>query len=190
MMQPLSYDGTRIAPPERLLLYAGVLSLEYESGTLRWIRLGEQEILRGIYVAIRDQNWGSIPGVLRDTNVDIRAKTFDIRFTSEHRQNDISFVWRGTIKRAADNTILFEFHGEALTTFKSNRIGFCVLHPGSVAGMHCIIEHADGRFEGSRFPLFISSHQPYLDIRAIQHEVIRVYAPRFGRRHLRDGRPA
>src|SRR5687768_11547317 len=109
MMQPLSYDGTRIAPPKRLLLHAGVLSLEYESGTLRWIRLGEQEILRGIYAAIRDQNWGTIPGVLRDTNVDIRAKTFDIRFTSEHRQKDIGFVWCGTIKGAADNAILFEF---------------------------------------------------------------------------------
>jgi hypothetical protein len=136
--------------------HAGVLSLEYESGTLRSIRLGEQKILRGIYVTIRDQNWGTIPGVLRDTNIDICAKTFDIRFTSEHRQKNIGFVWRGTIKRAADNTILFEFHGEALTTFKSNRIGFCVLHPGSVAGTPCIIEHGDGRFEEGGFPLFIS----------------------------------
>lgn len=53
------YYGSDNALPERVRLHAGPLTLEYENGDLRYIRLGEQEIIRRIYVAIRDPDWGT-----------------------------------------------------------------------------------------------------------------------------------
>ncbi len=54
------YYGKDEPLPEQVPLRAGPLTLSYEAGDLRYIKLGEHEILRRIYVAIRDRNWGTI----------------------------------------------------------------------------------------------------------------------------------
>ncbi|MBC7813352.1 MAG: hypothetical protein H7175_19490, partial [Burkholderiales bacterium] len=170
-MNAMILDGSGQPAPERISLRAGPLTMLYEAGMLRSIRLGTTEIVRGIYAAVRDHNWGTVPAVLRDVNIDARADSFDISFTSDHQQNDIHFVWRGTIIGASDGTLRFAFDGEALTSFKRNRVGFCVLHPMEIAGSSCGIEHIDGAIEHGVFPVAIAPHQPFFDIRAITHEV-------------------
>jgi len=171
-MLPRIYDGSGKPAPERVTLTAGKLTMEFEAGMLRYLRLGSHEIVRGIYAAVRDHNWGTIPAELRDVNMDIRADSFAISFTSDHQQGDIHFAWRGTITGTADSTVQFTFDGEALTGFKRNRIGFCVLHPMDVAGKAVAVEHVNGATEQGAFPQMISPHQPYFDIRALTHEVI------------------
>ena len=54
------YYGKDEPLPEIIELRAGPLSLAYQDGDLRFIRLGDREILRRIYVAIRDRNWGTV----------------------------------------------------------------------------------------------------------------------------------
>ena len=44
------YYGKEEPLPEQTALRAGPLSLVYEEGDLRYIRLGNQEILRRVYV--------------------------------------------------------------------------------------------------------------------------------------------
>ena len=46
--------------PEQTQLRAGPLSMIFESGDLRYIRFGDHELLRRVYVAIRDHNWDTI----------------------------------------------------------------------------------------------------------------------------------
>ncbi|MBK8034403.1 MAG: hypothetical protein IPK17_33865 [Chloroflexi bacterium] len=171
-MRPRIYDGSGQPAPECVTLTAGALRVEHEAGTLRYLRLGNHEIVRGIYAAVRDHNWGTIPAVLRDLRIDQRADSFTITFTSEHQQGDLHFVWRGTIEGTAESTVTFRFDGEALTSFRRNRIGFCVLHPMTLAGQAVEIEHVDGTTEQGAFPQAISPHQPYFDLRALTHEVI------------------
>ncbi len=171
-MLPRIYDGSGQPAPERVTLTAGKLILEFEVGTLRYLRLGNHEIVRGVYAAVRDHNWGTIPAVLRDLRIDQRADSFSITFTSDHQQGDIHFIWRGTITGTADSTVTFRFDGEARTSFRRNRIGFCVLHPMTVAGQAVEIEHVDGTMERGAFPQAISPHQPYFDLRALTHEVL------------------
>jgi hypothetical protein len=48
----------------RVSLRAGPLTVEFDGGALRWIRCGNREVLRGIYVAIRDPQWANVPGTL------------------------------------------------------------------------------------------------------------------------------
>jgi D-apionolactonase len=170
-MPPVIYDGTGKALPESLTLRAGALSLVYADGMVRSVRLGSQEIVRAVYAAVRDQNWATIPGGLCDVKIDQRANAFDITFTSEHRQGDVHFVWHGEISGSADSIIRFSFDGEALSQFKRNRIGFCILHPMEIAGTACDVEIVDGGVQRGEFPRAISPHQPFFDIRAITHEV-------------------
>ena len=142
-----------------------------EAGTLRYLEGGEHEILRGIYAAVRDENWGTVPGVLRDVEVDDQGDSFEVRFASEHITDTVHFVWRGHVTGESTGRVRFSFDGEAKTTFERNRIGFCVLHPMSCADAPCEVEHTDGRVTEARFPVTISPHQPFKDIRAIRHEV-------------------
>src|SRR6056297_215138 len=40
---------------------AGIWSFYLSQGGLRWIHAGDTEILRGIDVVFRDENWGTLP---------------------------------------------------------------------------------------------------------------------------------
>ena len=155
----------------RVRLKAGALELLFEAGTLRYLKVGEHEILRGIYAAVRDENWGTVPGILKDVDLHDQGDSFSLSFTSIHQKNDIHFVWQGQITGEPSGRVTFTFEGEAQSTFKRNRVGFCVLHPMSAAGAPCVIEHMDGTKTEGHFPVAISPHQPFKDIRSLTHEV-------------------
>ena len=70
-------------------LRAGALTLTYDSAGVRWIRFGSHEVLRGIYVAVRDANWRTIPATIRDLTIDAREDTFRIELTATHRHLDV-----------------------------------------------------------------------------------------------------
>jgi hypothetical protein len=165
--------GSPIPWESPTILEAGPLSVQFERGLLRYIRLGGVEVLRQIYSAVRDHNWSTVPGTLSNVTITQQDGHFIIRFDCTHQQGDVHFMWHGHIDGHADGTLRFHMDGEALSTFKRNRLGFCVLHPMDCAGVACRIEHTDGGQTSSHFPTTIAPHQPFLDIRAIQHE----YAP-------------
>ncbi len=170
----LRYGREEDLPPVRELR-AGPLTLLYEEGGLRYIRLGDREILRGVYVAVRDRNWGTIVPQLRDVRIDAGSDRFEVTFVAEHRRagDGIDFAWRGRIAGNAAGTIAFTMDGAARSTFLSNRIGFSVLHPDrECAGQPCTVEHTDGAVEEGAFPRYIAPHQPFFDLRAIAHEVV------------------
>ena len=47
-------------------LRAGPLTLAFDRGELRWIRLGDREVLHGVYAAVRTPEWATVPAVLED----------------------------------------------------------------------------------------------------------------------------
>ncbi|MBI1277487.1 MAG: hypothetical protein GC179_05115 [Anaerolineaceae bacterium] len=147
------YYGADRPLPEQRHLQAGPLSMIFENGDLRYIRLGQHEIIRRIYAAIRDPNWGTVPNALKDVQVDGKPNTFKIHYSVDNQQGDIDFVWTASITGDEQGTITFSMEGEAQSTFRRNRIGFCILHPiRECAGRVCRIEHADGTIEETTFP--------------------------------------
>ena len=161
------------APALAVPLRAGPLRLVFDRGELRWIRLGEREVLRGIYVAVREEGWATVPAALGDLEIEAEPESFRIRFVARHRRGRVHFDWEGRIEGGADGRIVFRMAGAAGSTFLRNRIGLCVLHPlRECAGRPCTVEHADGSIERGRFPGDISPHQPFKAIRAISHEVL------------------
>jgi hypothetical protein len=84
----------------------------------------------------------------------------------------VRFDWEGRIEGGADGSIAFRMAGAAGSTFRRNRIGFCVLHPAEeCAGRECIVETTDGDRLEQAFPALVSPHQPFRNVRAILHEV-------------------
>jgi hypothetical protein len=173
MTKNVLYYGREEPLPEQVPLRAGPLSLLCEDGDLRYIRLGEQEIVRRIYAAVRDRNWGTVPQRLSKIDMEVAHDWFRILYEVENQQGEIDFFWKGTITGDAQGTISFTMEGEARSTFWRNRIGFCVLHPiRECPGQPCRVEKADGTVEDGCFPRHISPHQPFKDMRAISHEVV------------------
>ncbi len=158
--------------PPTTRLHAGPVSLLFSNGDLRHLRVGGIEIVQRIYVAVRDHNWNTIPVRLEDLVIDDYGDHFRITFNAIHQQGDIGFHWQGSVEGEVDGTITTRMDGQADTTFRRNRIGFCILHPASVAGASATLEHSDGSQSRSQFPLLISPHQPFFDLHAIRHVVV------------------
>lgn len=104
--QVLRY-GRDEALPERRPLRTGPLTLVYEEADLRYIRLGDREVLRRVYVAVRDQAWGTVLPVVSNTQIEVREDSFRVSFDAEHKQGEVHFAWRGAITGSADGTIEF-----------------------------------------------------------------------------------
>ncbi|MCS7259528.1 MAG: hypothetical protein NZ765_01935 [Anaerolineae bacterium] len=167
------YYGKEEALPEQRLLRAGPLTVVYEAGDLRYVQYGDQEILRRVYVAVRDRNWGTVLPHLSNIQIEARPDSFRIQYDVENKEGEIDFFWKGSIEGDAQGTITFSMDGIARSTFMRNRIGFCVLHPiKECAGKPCVVERVDGSQEQGTFPFYISPHQPFMDMRAIKHEVV------------------
>jgi D-apionolactonase len=161
--------------PERMKLRSGPLSMIYENGDLRYIRYGDREVIRRIYVAIRDRNWGTVPPNFSNVQIDIGTNAFRISYDVENQEDEIDFVWHGEIVGESNGILRFSMNGIARSTFWRNRIGFCILHPAFLAGERCMIEHVDESCEEAQLPVMISADQPlkpFADLRAMTHEVI------------------
>ena len=171
----LLLHGSARPLPERLPLRAGPFALVFEAGDLRYVKLGGREVIRRIYAAVRDRNWGTVPSVISNLELQIADQSFRITYTSTHRQNEIHFVWQAGITGHADGTIHFTFDGEAKSTFLRNRIGFCVLHPiRECAGAQCRATHPGGAGRDLRFPDVVAAEQPVTgldDLAGLAHEI-------------------
>ena len=166
------YYGKEDPLPEQTELRAGPLTVVYEDGNIRYVKYGDREILRRVYVAIRDRNWGTVLPRLSKVQIEAGADSFRVTYEVDHQESEIDFVWKGAIVGDTHGTITFTMDGLARSTFQRNRIGFCILHPiRECAGQPCSVEKADGTVQEGRFPLHIAPHQPFMDMRAISHEV-------------------
>lgn len=168
------YHGSPDALPERVALRAGPVSLFFEAGDLRYLRVGNREFIRRIYAAVRDRNWGTVPAKVSNLDLVNRPDSFRIFYEAEHKQGDIHFTWRAEIVGEASGRIVFTMDGKAGSTFLKNRIGICVLHPiHECAGAKCRMERSDGAVATSHFPWLVAPEQPLEDVHdlaAFAHE--------------------
>lgn len=167
------YYGVDQPQPQRRHLRAGPLSLVYESGEIRYIKLGDREIVRRVYVTLRDKNWATLSPNISNLQINADQDSFELAFDAEHRQGEVDFYWRGRVTGDARGTVTFSLDGQARSSFLQSRLGFCVLHPiRELAGTRCTVEQPNGSSVEREFPLYISPHQPFTNIRAIKHEVV------------------
>lgn len=163
--------GGHISPP-CIRLKAGCLSMIYEDGNIRYVSAAGNEIIRMIYSAVRDKEWLTIAPVISEEKIESHADSFNLEYRCNYVSGGISFSAFYKIEGKSDNSLIFSFEGEALSTFEKCRIGFCVLHPvEGCSGRPCIITHSDGNPETNIFPVEISPDQPFTDIKSMNWNV-------------------
>lgn len=148
--------------------------MNFDKGDLRYITFRKREVVRRVYAAVRDRNWGTILGTLANLKIDSGRDFFNVSYDSEHLQGDISFVWHAEISGDSSGTIRFTFDGEARSTFLKNRIGLCVLHPMEFAGSPVKLMRADGTKLEAQFPKLVAQEQPIKnvhDLRVLSHAI-------------------
>jgi hypothetical protein len=151
------------------------LDARFCNGELRYLRVGELEVVRRVHVAVRDTGWGTVPPVISGVRLDCGGQGFQAEYHARHSQGDIDFRWTGRIEGLAttrrgrtESSIVFEMEGVAEKTFQTCRTGICLLHPlRHCIGVECAIAHSDGRVELGRFPDHIAARQPFTDIVAM-----------------------
>ena len=140
---------------------------EADTGFLRRVKASGVEVIRSIYGTVRDKNWDTVEPRLKIERLESDDDSFCLEFSAQHADAPVCFSWKGTI-RGRGGWLEFRFDGRAENAFLRNRIGLCTLHPiVECAGKTCRVQHSDGTWADGLFPLFISPHQPFKDIRAL-----------------------
>jgi D-apionolactonase len=144
--------GSDASLPDLQVLHAGPARVLLDGIDLRYVAIGRIELVRRIYVAVRDRNWNTIPGEVSDLELDAREDSFDVRFSVRHRAEGIAFAWEGAITGTEDGRITYGLDGVAEQDVQYNRIGICVHHPWrETAGAPFRARTPDGEIEGA-FP--------------------------------------
>jgi len=164
----VSEYGRDEALPERRQLRAGPLTAVLEGGDLRYVKLGDDQVVLRLYAAIRDRNWNTIEPDYRAYDVNESDAGFTVRFEAVNVAGDVDFTWQGEINGTPDGVITATMDGAASRDFLKNRIGWCVLHPMELAGVAATTETPGGPVSGV-FPDLISPHQPFIDMQAISY---------------------
>jgi hypothetical protein len=147
-------------------LQAGPFSMIYQNGFIRRLSHGDNEILRMIYFALRDEHWGTFHLHIEDEKINITPNGFSIEYNAFNKKNEQRILdWHATITGESNGTITFRLEGKVLEDTLKNRAGFCVLHPlKQVAGIDCKIVHTDGKQTEGKFPFYIAAKNPFVDI--------------------------
>lgn len=165
--------GTEQADVVGRVLSAGPMQVEFDNGQLRYLKVHGVEVLRAIGFLVRDENWGTYIPKISNLKIDQRKDSFSVSFHAVCSRPGQEIAYDARIEGRADGNL--EFYGAATpkTAFLTARTGFVVLHPlKGVAGAPAVAEHVDGKVENSAFPPLVNPIQPFLNIRALTHEVL------------------
>ena len=74
-------------------LKAGPLTVEFDNGQLRYLKVNGVEVLRVVGFLIRDKNWGTATPAISDLKIDQRSDGFSVatRATCKRGEQEISY---------------------------------------------------------------------------------------------------
>lgn len=142
--------------------------LEYKDAAVRWIKSGNVEIVRMICPVVRDHNWGTLEAEILKEKIDQFENGFGIEVLVKYQKFDIHF--ESVVKIIGrENELSFEMNGIANSSFRTCRIGICLLHPiKECSGKPCYVFHTDSASETIIFPGKIDPRQPMKDIKGMK----------------------
>jgi D-apionolactonase len=121
--------GREAPPPPAIELHAGLVEVLLVDGDLRYLRANGTEVVRRIYVAVRDLDWNTLPGELTNLQVHQASDSFEVTFSRRHRLGPVDFSWTAHIAGRADGQISYRMDGHAEQDFPYAKIGICIHHP-------------------------------------------------------------
>ena len=116
-------------PPEVRVLRAGPLLLELHGSDLRYARSSRNEVVRRIYMAVRDLNWNTPSAAVGEPEIEEGDGEFRVRVAARTTEGDIDFEWSATLEGTRDGVVSYELDGTAEASFAFAKIGLCLHHP-------------------------------------------------------------
>ncbi len=138
-------------------LHAGPVRAKFASGELRYLHVGDKEIARRIYFAVRDGDWDTAPPQFDHIKVTKQANGFTIDLTARCVLPAADYSWTAKIVGTPGGKITWTVSGSPNKDFKSNRIGLCVLYGApSLADQPFEAVRVDGVPMPGMFPPLVS----------------------------------
>ena len=159
------------AAPQEQVLTAGPVRLKFADGELRYLHIGDKEIVRRVYFAVRDKNWGTAMPRFTTMRVQRQKNGFTIDLEAVCKTELADYTWRGKIVGAPDGQITFQAGGAANRDFGSQRIGICVLYGAeSLAGQAFETVLDGGAPTPGAFPALVSPALVASDFRTLRYK--------------------
>jgi hypothetical protein len=146
---------TKANPPQ--FLNAGPIRVKFQDGELRYLRVGNREILRRIYFGVREADFNTDLPTFHHVEVDAEPDHFTVQLAASCRGKTIGFDWQARIVGSADGTITFHVEGAAPTDGASKRIGLCALYGvEALAGRPYELVDNHGKTTTGEFPVLVA----------------------------------
>lgn len=155
---PLGADGTGEVG-------LGDLTYLVDGPDLRYVRWKGIEIVRRIYVTVRDEDWDTPDLDLRRIALDEPAAgRARMSALAAHRSDTVDVTWRATSEGRDDGAVAYEVGFTPARPFAYSRMGLCVLFPpsaliGSRYEAWAGNAHVEGRFEAPIAPQIIEGDE-------------------------------
>ncbi|HEX4793171.1 MAG TPA: hypothetical protein VH370_05235 [Humisphaera sp.] len=154
--KPMTQASSQPSAPAPRQLRAGPISLKLADGELRYIYVGEKEIVRRIYFAVRDGSWNTAMPRFSRCEVEDGGDHFTIHLSAACKLDKVDYAWEATVTGTADGKITFAATGVTNADFASNRIGLCVLYGApSLKGQSFEAFEQSGPATKGDFPLLV-----------------------------------
>ena len=145
---------------------------ELENGQLRYIRIGGIEAIRAIAFLVRDENWGTFTPTLENLKIDERADGFTVTYRATCKDAEADARLRRQDQRRERR--LADLRGDCRAGDRRGHQPHRLRRPASRRG-RCRRSSEDPACRRARgdpkFPETIDPDCPFLDIRALTHEV-------------------
>lgn len=165
-------DTPRNAPAARWLR-AGPVRVKVQDGELRYLCVGDREIVRRIYFAVRDERYDTVMPVFSEAAIEATADSFALRLAAACSNDVAGFSWTGTIAGTADGKITFQVSGQADRDFKPPRIGLNVLYGAdALAGQAYELVDAGGKVVTGEFPRMVAAKPLAGDFRTLRYRTV------------------
>ena len=134
---PLAVVHGRNVPLQRLhWLNTGPLTVALDGIDIRYVKLGDLELVRRIYMGVRDPNWNTIPARVFQLDVDERPESFDVHLSAGHEATTSTFLGVATSPALQMATSLSSSRAAPKAICSTTGLAFvCSTHGGRALGV-------------------------------------------------------
>lgn len=107
-------------------LKAGPISLKFQDGEVRYLCVGNDEILRRMYFSVRDGGWDTVIPSISDLVVESNTQNFSVSYNALCKSDKLEFSYQVQISGDEHGKIVFRVTGKPQIPSIANRFGICV----------------------------------------------------------------